>query len=331
MTAEAITKGPSRTANGLFRLLLSEYLVLVLSAAWFVCVLPFTPGFASPENLANILSSMLPLLVVAVGQTFVLISGGIDLSVTSTIALASVVGAQAMNGDAGWLAGSPWAAPAGIVVMLAVGAAVGAFNGGAVTHLRMPPFIVTLTTMMFVSGFAIWLTQSKNISGLPTAFTVIGSKTPWAFLVTGVVAVSSYAVLSRTLYGRWLYATGHNARTALVSGVPVRRVTFLVYIISGLCAAVASVLYTGRLETGSPVHGQRILLDVIGATVIGGTSLFGGKGKILWTICGVLFLALIDNSLNLLSISYFTIMMVKGGVILLAAVMDSLRNQLVAR
>ena len=104
----------------------------------------------------------------------------------------------------------------------------------------------------------------------------------------------------------------------------------LAYVVSGLCAAAASVLYTGRLETGSPVHGQRILLDVIGATVIGGTSLFGGKGKVLWTVFGVFFLTLIDNSLNLLNLSHFSIMMVKGGGHSLAALMDALRNHWLA-
>ena len=331
MTAAATTNHELRTRKLFVRILLSEYLVLFLSAAWFLCVLPFTPGFASAENLGNILASMLPLLVVATGQTCVLISGGIDLSVTSTIALSSVAGAQVMSGHTGGLACGPLAAAGGVAAMLAVGAVVGAFNGAAVTRLRMPPFIVTLTTMMFFSGFAIWLTQSKNISGLPAAFTIIGGRTAPAFLVTLGVAGAAQAVLSRSLYGRWLYAVGHNPRAAFISGVPVGRVTLLVYIACGICAAVASVLYTGRLETGSPVLGQHILLDVIGATVIGGTSLFGGRGKVIWTVFGVLFLTLIDNSLNLLNLSQFTIMMVKGGVILLAAVMDSARTRLGAK
>lgn len=313
--------------NLLARLFYSQYLILVLSGAWFVCALPFTPGLASAENFENILASMLPLLAVATGQTFVLISGGIDLSVTSTIALCSVAGAKVMSDQTGWLGGSAMAAPAGIAAMLGVGALVGAFNGAAVTRLKMPPFMVTLTTMMFASGLAIWLTQSKNISGLPASFTGIGGRTIVAVFATVAVVALGHAVLTRTLHGRWLYAVGHNPRVAFISGVPVGRVTLLVYVVCGLCAAVASIFYTGRLETGSPVHGQRILLDVIGATVIGGTSLFGGRGKILWTVFGVLFLTLIDNSLNLLSLSHFTIMMVKGAVILLAAALDSLKNR----
>jgi ribose/xylose/arabinose/galactoside ABC-type transport system permease subunit len=310
------------------RWILSEYLVLLLSAIYFVAMWPFTPSLASPENLANILAAMLPLLVAATGQMFVLISRGIDLSVTSTIALSSVVGALVMNAESGWLSGGALAVPVGILLMLSVGMALGAVNGLAVAQLRMPPFIVTLTTMMFVSGFAVWLTKSKNISGLPSAFNAIGAHALPALIVTVGVTACAHLTLSRTLFGRWLYAIGHNERTAHVSGVPVARTTVGAYVICGLCAAVASVLYTGRLETGSPTMGQRILLDLIGATVIGGTSLYGGKGKVLWIVFGVLFLTLIDNTLNLQNLSHFTIMMTKGAVILLAAVLDATRHKL---
>ncbi|MBN2507988.1 MAG: ABC transporter permease [Verrucomicrobia bacterium] len=328
MTAEATASRPSRSGLRWGRLLLSDYAVLVLSAGWFVGVMPLAPGFATWENLANLVGGMLPLLVVATGQTLVLITGGIDLSVTSTIALASVVGARVMSGDSGWLGGSVLAVPAGVAAMLAVGAAVGGLNGAAVTVLRMPPFIVTLTTMMFVSGFAIWWTQSRNIGGLPAGFVAIGARTLPALLVALGVAGAAHAVLTRSLAGRWAYAIGHNPRAAFISGVPVRRVTLLVYVACGCGAAVASVLYTGRLEAGSPVHGQRILLDVIGAAVLGGTSLFGGRGTVVGTAFGVLFLGLLDNSLNLLNLSHFTIMMTKGAVILVAAWMDTVRRRL---
>ena len=308
--------------------LLSEYVVLLLSAVYFAALWPFTPGLADPENLANILAAMLPLLVVAVGQTFVLIARGIDLSVTATIGLASVAGAFVMNSETGWLRESAFAVPGGIAVMLAVGALLGLANGAAITQLRMAPFIVTLTTMMFVSGLAIWLTGSKNIFGLPAKFNALGAHALPAFALSLTVALVAHLALSRTIFGRWLYAVGQNERVATVSGVPVARVTLGAYVVCGMCAAVASILYTGRLETGSPTIGQRILLDVIGATVIGGTSLYGGKGKVLWTVFGVLFLTLIDNSLNLQNLSHFTIMMVKGGVILLAAVLDAARHNI---
>jgi ribose/xylose/arabinose/galactoside ABC-type transport system permease subunit len=313
----------------------SEYSVFYLTILYFLALAPFTPRLASAENAANIFSNLLPLLIVALGQTVVLITGGIDLSVTSTIALSSVVGAMVMSGDQGWMGGSRWATLAAVVAMLLVGVVVGLFNGAAITLFRMPPFIVTLTTMMFMSGLAIWVTQSKTIYNLPPSFNAIGKGAffvvPYALIVTALVALALHVMLARSLLGRWLYATGHNARAAEVAGVPVRRTIALAYVISGLCAAAASILYTGRMETGSPVLGQRILLDVIGAAVIGGTSLFGGRGKVVWTIFGALFITLIGNSLPMLGLSYFFIMMVKGGVILLAALLDAWRNRRLAR
>lgn len=307
------------------RLLLSEHLVLLLSVVYLVAATPFVPSFASSSNFANLLSTLLPLFVVATGQTLVLITGGIDLSVTSIIALSSITGAKIMSGDGGWLAGSAWAVPAAIAAMLAVGACVGLLNGLAVTRLQMPPFMVTLVSMMFFSGLAIWLTRSANIGRLPDAFNAIGGRTPLALGAAAFLGLLTATALGRTLWGAWLYAVGHNRRVALISGVPVRTVCVSAYVASGLLASAASVLYTGQAESGSPILAQRLLLDIVGATVIGGTSLLGGKGKIQWTLSGVLFLKLIDNSLNLLDLSHFTIMMVKGAVILLAAVIDSVR------
>ena len=312
-------------------LLSAEYQVLILCLLWFLVSIPFTPGLTSSNNLSNLFSNLLPLLIVATGQTIVLITGGIDLSATSVMALTSVTGALVMSGEQGLLGGSAWAAPAGLVAMLLAGALIGWLNGAAITRLGMPPFIVTLTTMMFASGLAIWLTKSKTIYNLPPAFNAIGKGSlffiPYAVLVTALLVVALHVLLNRSLRGRWLYACGHNARAADISGVPVGQTVTLAYVLSGVCAAVAAVLYTGRLETGSPVLGQRLLLDVIGAAVIGGASLFGGRGKIVWTFYGVLFLTLIDNRLNLAGHSHFTIMMVKGGVILLAALLDVWRRR----
>jgi ribose/xylose/arabinose/galactoside ABC-type transport system permease subunit len=310
------------------RLLQSEYLILVLCALYFAALAPFTTGFASAENARNIVSAMIPLLVVATGQTLVLITAGIDLSVTSVIALASVTGALVINGDTGPLGGSSLAAPVGIGIMLTVGMVIGGLNGLIITLCRMPPFIVTLTSMMFLSGCAIWLTEARTIYNLPRSFLAFGNNLWLAGLAAALVAWLGHLLLTRTLLGRWLYAVGHNPKTALTSGVPVNRVLVLAYVACGLCAGVGAVLITGRLETGSPVHWQKNLLDIIGATVIGGTSLFGGRGKVVWTVFGVLLLTLIDNSLNLLNLTHFAIMMVKGAVILLAALLDALRKRM---
>jgi ribose transport system permease protein len=215
--------------------------------------------------------------------------------------------------------------------MLVVGTLLGIINGGLIAAFKMPPFIVTLATQMFFGGFAVWLTQSENIYHLPEAFNLIGYGQlfgiPYALLVAAPVILAAHFLLTRTLMGKWLYAVGHNIKAALISGVPIKPVVIFAYAFSGFCAAAAAVLYTARLETGSPAHGREILLDVVGAVVIGGTSLFGGKGKVPWTLFGVLLIILIGNSLNMLGLSYFAIMMVKGGVILLAALIDALRNR----
>src|ERR1051325_1682045 len=310
---------PQRTTNK--SLFFSEYLILILTALLFTAMAPFTPGLVTTANLLNILAYLLPLLSVAIGMTIVMITGGIDLSVTSIIALTSVFGAKLMT-DKGM------GALTGVAAMLFLGATIGAANGAVITFLRLPAFIITLASMIFVSGFAIWFTQSKNIYNLPANFLALGQRLPIALAIISALSVIAHLMLRRTLYGRWLYAVGQNAVAARISGVPVRRVTFAAYVASGFCAGLASVILTGRLEPGSPVLGREILLDIIGATVVGGTSLFGGKGKIVWTGFGVLFLVVLDNALNLLNLSQFSINITKGSVVLFAAVHDARRRRL---
>jgi ribose/xylose/arabinose/galactoside ABC-type transport system permease subunit len=232
------------------------------------------------------------------------------------------------NGDDGALAGSAWATPAALLVAVLIGCLVGSINGVSVAVLRMPPFMVTLTSMMLISGLAVWWTQSKTIHNLPHSFLIFGQNAWLASAITICVAGFAQWTLGRSLYGLQLRSVGHNPQAAAVSGVPVVRVVMRAYIACGVCAAVAAILITGQLETGSPVQWETNLLDIIGATVIGGTSLFGGRGNIICTGSGVLLLTLIDNSLNLLNLSYFTIMMAKGGFIMLAALLDSWRHRL---
>lgn len=309
------------------RFLQSGMLTPVLCIVYCAVMAPFAPGFATAENFSNVLVAMLPLLVVATGQTIVLVTAGIDLSVTSIIALTSVAGAALITSDGGPLASSSLATPVAVGAMISLGCFIGFLNGLCIASLRMPPFIVTLTTMMFFSGLAVWFTQSKSIYNLPSEFLFIGKNVWSATAVAISVAVVAQTMLSRSLFGIELRAVGSNPQTALVSGIAVQRVRIIAYTFCGACAAIASVLITGELETGSPVQWENSLLDVIGATVIGGTSLYGGRGNVLWTVCGVMLLTLIDNSLNLLNLSHFMIMMAKGGVILLAALLDTLRHR----
>lgn len=324
------------------RLLLSEYLVLFLTVLYVLGMALLVPEILAPDTWRDILAAMIPLLIVAVGQMFVLVVAGIDLSATSVLAFASVLGAAVITMDGGPLVGMP----AGIVLVLGllafmvVGGAVGAFNGACTTRFNMPPFIVTLTTMMFFSGAAIWVTtlltdDGSSIGSLPRAFVFLGQgrvlELPFSLLIALVVCLIAHVTLAHSLFGRWLFAIGINPNAAAVSGVPVRRAMFWAYVISGVCAGLAAVIYTARLETGTPVLGQRILLDVVGAAVIGGVSLFGGKAKVLWVVFGALFLTVVDKGLQLMGLSLAGVFAIKGGVILLAAVVDAQRQRLRGR
>ncbi len=331
------------------RLLLSDHFVLLLSLFYFFVLWLFIPRVADTRNLANLSSNMWPLLTLVIGQMFVLIVGGIDLSQTSIMAVTSVLGAMVMCGkldpmlfeknalwgtilseNGGLLGGSVWALPVGIIVMLLTGALIGLLNGLSVAKLKMPPFMVTLVSMFFFSGLAIYLTRSENIMYLPKGFIALGKGSAGSFLIAFILAALAWLILSRMVLGKWLYAVGMNIRTALVSGVPTNKVIVLAYVFSGFCAAAGSILYSARLEMGRPTLGDNLLLDIIGAAVIGGISLFGGKGKVIWAIYGVLFFTILANSLNRMNLSFYTVSIVKGCVILLAALLDVTRIRLLA-
>jgi ribose transport system permease protein len=306
--------------------------IVWVSLLYYVLMCFLAPGFFSVYNTWNLLYSFFPLLIAAIGQTFVIITAGIDLSITSVIALCSVAGGYLMSTDTGLGLASYQSISLAFVLMLICGACIGLINGLSVTRLGMPAFMVTLISMIFFSGLAIWFTQSQNIYNLPEPFVnmpytfVLGLPVPT--YIGLAVLLLAYVLLARTLWGDWIYAVGLNSKVSRISGVKVNKTIVAVYVFSGLCAALASFLYTARLETGSPVMGQALLLDIIGGVVIGGTSLYGGKGKIHWTFFGVLFIVMLDNSLNLIGLSYFLIMMVKGLVILLAAMLNLANDRL---
>jgi ribose transport system permease protein len=341
------------------RVLLSEYFVLGLCVAYFLALAPFVDGLATSGNLSSVLSNMWPLLVIAVGQTFVLITAGIDLSQTAVMGLVSVVGAALISegvqpdlfdktvlwdlgilgADGGPLAGVGGGLVVAALVMVAIGALVGLLNGSAITRLGMPPFMVTLVSLTFFGAVAVWAVRSERVGGLPLSFLDLSElplaglaigplQVTMAFVLAATVAVGAHVLLSRSVFGRWLYAIGTNPETARISGIPVERTVTLAYVFSGACAALGGLLYSSRLGIGQPTLGADTLLDIIGATVIGGTSLYGGKGKVLWTVFGVLFYVLLANSLNLLSLSFYTVTIVKGAVILAAVVLDTTRQRL---
>ena len=350
------TTGEGAPARLAARLLMSDRFVLYLTLLLFLAVLPFIPRIASGGNVSNLLSNFWPLLVIAVGQTYVMILGGIDLSQIATIAVASVIGAAVMTSgvdpvlfektvlwgtlldeDGGLFAGHGWSMPAALALMLLTGAAIGGLLGAIIARFDIPAFMMTLVGLLFFSAVAVWLTRSENITRLPESYGAIADRglygvLSWSALIAIVLTLAAHLLLSRTVFGRWVFATGMNRRAATISGVPVRRVIVWCFVISGVCAAIGSILYSARLDMGRPAFGDNLnlLLDIIGATVIGGTSLFGGRGKIIWTVYGVMLFVLLSNALNLLNLSYFTVFIVKGGVILVAAWLDVKRRELLA-
>ena len=305
--------------------------VVWLSLLLFLAVLPARPEMASAANVQLLLLSTALLAVLAVGQTFVLITAGIDLSVPAVMSLSSVVGAAVLASVAP--TAGEWAGVlAAVTVMLCVGTGMGVLHGLSVGVFKMPAFLVTLASLIGVSGLAVWWTQSGRI-GVSAQFVEIWygrpAGIPLPLVWVGVLALVAHFILAQTAMGQRLYALGHNPAASLVSGVPVVRVTVFAFAASGFCAAAAAVLYTARLYTGSPqLVENEVLLDCIGAAVIGGTSLFGGRGRITGTLLGALFIALLGNSLNMLGLRYWHVIMAKGGVILLAAMLDVLRTRL---
>ncbi len=376
MTAQASPPADARRSGlpgtGLLRrLLLSEYFVLYLTIAYFAVAAFFFPSLLEPRNISNQLSNVWPLLAVAIGQTFVIIIAGIDLSLGATMGIASVAGAVVMTSAAdklllggsplwGWalteqggvLANHPAALPVAIAVILCTGLLIGLINGLFIARFKLPSFMMTLVTSMLFAAMAIWITQSQNIVNLPDGFTSLGKGdivsvyfgeklTPeikrrdilpfitYPMVISLALAFAAHLLLGRTVFGRQVYAVGNNPKAAQISGVPVRRTILLVFVIAGFCAAVAAILYAARLEAGRPTIGAgSALLDIIGAVVLGGTSLTGGKGKISWTVVGVVFFVLLSNTLNYMRLSAFHIDVVKGVIILAAALLDVLRTRL---
>jgi ribose transport system permease protein len=278
-----------------------------------------TPHFLTVSNLLNVFEQTTINAVIAAGMTFVIISGGIDLSVGSLVALAGVVLATLLQG------GTP--IPLAIAGSLAVGFGFGLFNGLAITWGRLPPFIATLGMMSIARGCALLFTEGRPVSGFDPAFRAIATSqiggVPMPILLTAAVFIVGHVVLSETRFGRYMYSIGGNEEATRLSGVNVRLHKTLVYGVSGLASAIAAVLLTARLNSAQPIAGIMYELDAIAATVIGGTSLMGGEGGLGGTIIGALIMGVLRNGLNLLGVSSFVQQIVIGLVIVFAVLIDT--------
>lgn len=294
--------------------------------AYIILCLAFIPNFGTAYNIRNIFSQVCVLMIVACGQTFAVLNGGVDFSATSVIALSGVVGASIMSTTKGLLANQWYAIPVAVVVMLLIGLVFGVINGFSIITFKMPSFIVTMATQMIGSGLALLYTQSQTIGGLPDAFTKFGTGRigvfPYAFFFAIAIALLTNFILSRTKLGRQIYAVGNNPKTALISGIPVKKIIFKLYIVSGLCSACGGIVMIAQMESAAPSFASNMFIDFMSAIIIGGTSPAGGSGKITGTVLGAFLIILINISMNLLGIDWYVISIIKGAIVLLAAAMD---------
>jgi simple sugar transport system permease protein len=292
----------------------------VLSIAAFfaaICLVfaVLTGAFLSEQNLLNLLRQSAPLLIVAVAMTFVITTGGIDLSVGSTLAIVNALAAIALQ------AGILW--PLVVILMLALGSGIGLVNGRVIAWEGIPAFIVTLATLSVFRGTALLITKGYSVPiAMDNPFVEIGRGwffgVPLPAVIAVAIAVAGFVALSETRFGRYVTGIGANAEAVRRAGVDVRRITAATYVLSGLAAALAGIIIAARLGSGSSNAGVGFELEVIAAVVLGGTSLIGGRGTITGTVLGALTIAVIGNGLILAHISPFFTQIVTGLIILVA-------------
>jgi ribose transport system permease protein len=273
--------------------------------------------FLSVPNFRNVGVAAAALAAVSFGQTFAVLTAGLDLSVGAIVALVSIVGAIVMRdyGVAAGLAGS-----------LATGAGVGLVNGIVITRFKVFPFIATLAMMSIVSGLALSLSGGVAVTGVPDSFSSMAYARafgiPIPVIIAVLVLVTAFLVLRYTRLGRRIYAVGGNEEAARLSGIRIGTIKVAAYVLSGLCASVGSIILTARVASGQPSLGATLPLESVAAVVLGGVSLFGGRGSVIGVAFGVLFISILSNGLNLLNVPSYTQMMIIGGALILAVGLD---------
>lgn len=283
-----------------------------------------SPVFLSPRNMANVVKQIAINGVLAIGMTVVLLTGGIDLSVGSVVAISSIVAAYFGKADSN--------TPIAITMLLSIltGVAVGAVNGLFIAYLKIAPFIVTLATMTIVRGLALLVTNGVPIFGLSQQMIALANGSflglpNLIFFLLGLFLLV-LLLLNGTVFGKRIYAVGGNLQSAIYSGINARLIQFSAYAISGACAGLAGLLIASRITSGNPTTGTGYETDAIAAAVIGGVSMSGGKGFLLGTIIGALIIGVIQNGLDILGISSYYQDIVQGVIILIAVLLDTRSN-----
>lgn len=315
-TGSVTAKEPSK-AGKIIRTILSDYGFLVILLVMVIISYILEPAFLTPRNLLNVLRQMSITTIIAFGTTLVIIAGMIDLSTGSLAALTGVLGTMMYV--------STGSVMAGLTVGLASGAVAGVFFGYLITKFDLPPFIVTLAGLTGARGLALLITGGRPVINIGD-FTVLGQGYLWIIPVPIVIMFAVYMVMSlilrRTKLGRYTYAIGGNQDAAVASGINVKKIKIILFIIAGLCTGLAGVVLMSRINSGQPAAGLMYELDAITAVVVGGTSLSGGVGTMLGTLVGGLIVAILQNILNLTNVSPYWQQILKGLVIVLAVILD---------
>jgi ribose transport system permease protein len=327
MSAVAVAANRVRRGGG-GRLFAGEGGLLAVILVFALFMTFASPDFLTRPNLTNVLYASTIIAVVALGQTFVILVGAIDLSVGAVMALTSVLAS-------GLSVKSGLPPVVGIVAALGVGVLVGLINGLSVVKLKVTPLIVTLAMLSIASGLALAYSGGINIAPVPDLYHSIGVAEVFGVPVfipfVLIVAAVAHTVLTRTRLGRSMYAVGGNEEAARLAGIRADRIIIASFVVSGLAAAIAGLMITARFEAGSPQAGLGSELTVIAAVVIGGASLFGGQGTVLGTLLGVLLLAQVENAINLLGVPLVYNDVVRGTVIFGAATLDVYRRHYVEK
>ncbi len=297
-----------------FREFLQRFGLLLVFFLLCAVLAVLSDRFLTISNLVNVLRQSAINGIIAIGMTYVILTGGIDLSVGSVLALSTVITASLLQSDV--------PVPLAFVAGLAVGGVLGLVNGVIITKLHIPPFITTLGMLVIARGLALTYTQGRSITGLPQVFRFIGTgfigPIPMPIILLAATFLIAALILNRTRIGQYIYAIGNNPVAARFAGIPVDRYVTLVYALSGVLAALAGMILIGRLGSAQPTAGEAYEFDAIAAVVVGGTSFTGGEGGLGGTLIGALIIAVLNNGLNLLNVSSFFQPVVTGVVIALA-------------
>lgn len=290
------------------------------------------PRFASPANLTNILTQISINTAISVGMTFVILLGGIDLSVGAVLALATVVAGLVITSHA---LPPAFVIPLAIAASVGVGMLCGLFNGAVSERWKIHSFIVTLGMLNIARGAALQVSNSRTIFNFPPAFNSFGSSAiagvPIIFILALCLVIIGNFILSRTVFGRLIYAIGNNQESVRLSGHNTSKYKLAAYVICGGTVGIAAIMYMLRLNISSPILGVGFELNAIAAVVIGGTSMSGGKGSMIGTFLGACIMGVLNNGLLLIGLGDFARQIVTGAVIVLAVILDTYRNKLSTR